>query len=249
MYRWRTREDAEAQGDEFATALGCSDPTEVLTCLRAKTPADVLRALPIGTEQFAETGRTHWGPVVDGLEIPDQPRTLYEIGAFHRVPIIIGSNRDEGWTWVSRSFPGVLTDAQYESALETEFGVDAQAIMAAYPYPTAENDSAKDTLAQIVTDAEYACGATRLAGLIERTGTPVYLVLVRLCRGSRRAGPSGSRTRRPIRLRYSHRPAAYANVDPPELRRPRARSVDRRLLEAVRGNREPESDKAGARSK
>ena len=64
---------------------------------------------------------------------------------------------------MSRSFPGEMTDEQYESALETEFGADAQAIMAAYPYPTAENDSPKDTLAQAVTDAEYACGATRLA--------------------------------------------------------------------------------------
>ena len=57
-------------------------PRRCSTCLRAKTPAQVLRALPVGTEQFAETGRTHWGPVVDGLVIPDQPRTLYEIGAF-----------------------------------------------------------------------------------------------------------------------------------------------------------------------
>ena len=172
-YRWRTQEDGEAQGDAFATALGCIDPAQVLTCLRAKTRDQVLRALPVGNEQFAETGRTHWSPIVDGLVIPDQPRWLFERGAFSHVPTIIGSNRDEGWTWVSRSFPGDVTLEQYESALQTEFGADAATILAAYP--AAEYDSPKHALAQVVTDAEYACGAERLAGLIERTNRHLYL--------------------------------------------------------------------------
>jgi len=172
-YRWRTREDGESQGDAFATALVCTDPAQILTCLRAKTRDQVLRALPVGTEQFAETGRTHWSPIVDGLVIPDQPRWLYERGAFSHVPTIVGSNRDEGWTWVSRSFTGEVTQEQYQSALQTEFGADAAAILAAYP--AAEHGSPKSALAQAVTDAEYACGAERLARLIERTGTPLYL--------------------------------------------------------------------------
>jgi para-nitrobenzyl esterase len=172
-YRWRTREDGEEQADALATALGCTDAVQVLSCLRAKTFGQVLGALPVGTEQFAETSRTHWGPVIDGIEIQDQPRTLYEIGAFSRVPIIIGSNRDDGWTFVNRSFPDEMTQEQYQSALATEFGADAAAILAAYP--TAAHDSPKDALGQAVTDAEYACGAKRLSGLIERTNTPVYL--------------------------------------------------------------------------
>ena len=172
-YRWRTREDGEAQADALATALGCTDAAQVLSCLRAKTFGQVLGALPVGTEQFAETGRTHWSPVVDELVIQDQPRTLYEIGAFSRVPIVIGSNRDDGWTFVNRSVPGEMTQEQYESALATEFGADAAAILAAYP--TAAHDSPKDALGQVVTDAEYACGAKRLSFLIERTNTPVYL--------------------------------------------------------------------------
>lgn len=66
-----------------------------------------------------------------------------------------------------------MTQEQYESAIETEFGADAPAMFAAYPTP--EYASPKDALAQAVTDAEYACGAKRLARLIERTNTPVYL--------------------------------------------------------------------------
>ena len=172
-YRWRTRQDGEAQANAVAAALGCTEPAGVPGCLRAKTLDQVLRALPVGTEQFAETGRTHWSPVVDGLVIPDQPRWLYEAGAFNRVPIIIGSNRDEGWTWVNRSFPGVMTEDQYVSALAAEFGADAPAILSAYP--AAVHGSPKEALAQAVTDAEYACGAERLSRSIEQTGTPAYL--------------------------------------------------------------------------
>lgn len=172
-YRWRTREDGEAQGEAFASALSCLDPAQVLICLRSKTREQLLRALPTGSEQLAETGRSHWSPVVDGLVIPDQPRTLFDIGAFSRVPMIIGSNRDEGWTWVTRSFPGEMTQEQYEAALATEFGLDAPAILQAYP--AAEYGSPKGALAQAVTDAEYACGAARLARQVETTNTPVYV--------------------------------------------------------------------------
>lgn len=172
-YRWRTREDGEAQADAFAVALGCAASLDVPACLREKTRDQVLQALPVGTEQYAETGRTQWGPVVDGLVIPDQPRTLFEAGAFSRVPMIIGSNDDEGWTWVNRSFTGIVTQEQYELALATEFGSDAVAILAAYP--AADFDTPKDALARAVTDAEYACGAARLASLVERTNTRIHL--------------------------------------------------------------------------
>jgi para-nitrobenzyl esterase len=91
--RWPTLADAEALGDRLALALSCTDPSQVLACLRSKTRAEVLLAFPNGQQEFAETSRVAWGPVVDGLDIPDQPRTLYENGAFNHVPIIVGTTR------------------------------------------------------------------------------------------------------------------------------------------------------------
>ena len=59
-YRWRTREDGEEQADALATALGCTDAAQVLSCLRAKTFGQVLGALPVGPNsslrQVARTG-------------------------------------------------------------------------------------------------------------------------------------------------------------------------------------------------
>ena len=55
--RWRTRADAESLGTEFAAGVGCTDPTQVLACMRSKTRNEVLLAFGNGQQEFAETGR------------------------------------------------------------------------------------------------------------------------------------------------------------------------------------------------
>ena len=172
--RWSTRADAESLGTSFAASVGCTDPTQVLACMRGKTRVEVLLAFGNGQQQYSETPRVAWSPVVDGLDIPDQPRVLYETGNFNRVPTIIGATRDEGWIYVDRSFPTGLTVEQYEAAVRTEFGeADAPAILAMYP--VADFASPKHALSQLSGDFEGVCEARRVARLIERTWTPVYL--------------------------------------------------------------------------
>ena len=178
--RWRTREEAEAQGDWFATALGCLDPLQVLTCMRSRTRDQVLNALPIGSDQILEGQRVQWGPVVDGLELPAQPRALFESGAIAGVQLMLGTNRDEGWVFVDRSYPGGLTAEQYNTALTSEFGADAAAVSSIYvPADGATPEEAavrrKEALAAIVGDAEYVCETRRVARLAERTGMPVFV--------------------------------------------------------------------------
>jgi para-nitrobenzyl esterase len=172
--RWPTRQNAEALGTSFAERVGCTDPSQVLACMRAKTRNEVLLALPNGSQEYAESGRAVWGPVVDGLDIPDQPRVLYQNGDFNRVPTIVGATRDEGWIYVDRSFPAGLTVEQYKAAVETEFGAHyAPAILSMYP--VADFPTPKHALAQLTGDVEVVCEARRVARLIERTQTPVYL--------------------------------------------------------------------------
>jgi para-nitrobenzyl esterase len=173
-FRWPTLEDAEALGTGFAARVGCTDPAQVLACMRGKTRNEVLLAFANGQQEFAESGRVVWGPVVDGLDIPDQPRVLYEDGNFNHVPTIVGATRDEGWIYVDRSFPGGLTLEQYEASVATEFGAaDAPALLAMYP--AADFPSPKHALSRMTGDFEMVCEARRVARLIERTRTPVYL--------------------------------------------------------------------------
>ena len=169
--RWPTLADAESLGDDFAATVGCTDPTQVLACMRSKPMAQVLLAFPNGQQEFAQSPRVAWSPVVDGLDIPDQPRVLYEGGAFNRVPIIIGATRDEGWIYADRSFPTGLTPPQYEAAVEAEFGAASDAVLE--KYPVAEFQSPKLALSRLISDVEMVCEARRVARLVERTA-PVY---------------------------------------------------------------------------
>ena len=169
--RWRTLADAETLGRELAAALGCAEPS-TLACLRSKSTEQVLLALPTGLEQFAETARAPWGPVVDGIDIPDQPRAMYESGRFNHVPIVVLTVRDEGSVLVNRSFPSDLTPAVYEAEIEAEFGTgEAPTIRARYPL--AAFRSPKDALARITADVENVCEARRIAALVARAGIPV----------------------------------------------------------------------------
>ena len=171
--------EAQSQGEAFAAALGCTDRNAVVACLRGKSRDQILTALPLSTlpgglQQFTqEPGKVVWGPVVDGLEIPDQPRELYRQGRSSRVPMIIGSSSDDGWVFVDRSFPAGLDSLQYERAVQSEFGMDAGAILTLYPltlFPTP-----KDALARVTTDAEFVCEGRRIARAMHDNGAPVYL--------------------------------------------------------------------------
>lgn len=170
--RWTSAAEAEAQGEQFARALGCTDVGTAAACLRSKTRDQVLRALPLDQAQILEPRAVQWKPIVDGLEIQDQPRELYRRGKFTRVPLIIGVNGDEGWTYVDRSFPGGLDATQYEAAVQNEFGTDAPAVLRLYP--ATAFPSPKDALSQLTGDAEYVCEARRVARLASQARVDVY---------------------------------------------------------------------------
>jgi para-nitrobenzyl esterase len=165
--------EAEDKGEAFAAAIGCTDPARVLSCLRTATFDRVLRALPVGQAQILEGGRVEWKPSVDGLEIPDQPRELYRRGLFARVPVVIGTQGDEGWAYVDRSFPAGLDANQYDRVVRTEFGMDANDILRLYP--AAAFPTPKDALARLTGDVEYVCEARRIARVMHHDGAPVYL--------------------------------------------------------------------------
>src|SRR6185503_6469055 len=81
--KWPTRAEAHAQGSAFASLLGCTNPAQAASCLRSKTASQILLAIPQASQAVVEpSGRAFWEPVVDGFEIPDQPRRLYELGDF-----------------------------------------------------------------------------------------------------------------------------------------------------------------------
>lgn len=117
-----------AKGKDYAAAAGCSVPATSVSCLRAK-PANELLAAGGGFVGGILTGPL---PVSGVPELPLAPSVAVRTGRIHNVPLLIGSTRDEVRQW-ALPFAKATKD-QYERAVGLEFGRQADAVLARYPY-------------------------------------------------------------------------------------------------------------------
>ena len=171
--KWPTLANAETLGNGFAAAVGCTDPVQVLDCMRAKTTAQVLLAFGTGQQEFVNRGRVNWGPVVDGVDIPDQPARALRARAIEPRPGHPRHDERRRMDLRGSEFPAGLTAEQYEAAVQNEFGADAAAILG--EYPAARFASPKLALSQLSGDFEAVCEARRVGRAIARTRTPVFM--------------------------------------------------------------------------
>ena len=171
--RWPSHAESASQGDDLASALGCGDPATVASCMRDRTFQQVLLALSLSTQQvITPAGRVHWNPVVDGLELPDQPRLLLQSGQFHQVPTIVGFTRDEGAGFIPRTFPAGATLAQYEAWVADEFGAVGPAVLGMYP--AADYPLPGDAMARVLADGQFVCEGRRFARYLRDARAPVF---------------------------------------------------------------------------
>ncbi len=152
----------EGTGRLVARQLACAEDGTA-ACLRGKSAAEVVRAAP-GT--FSVMPRLY-GPNVDGLVFPEQPRAAIERRAHMAVPVIIGNSDQETMLFVNALGP--LTDAaQYRAAIGKVFGEAAVArILAAYP--PASYVSPRQAMVRLTTDALFTCQSRRVARLLSQS--------------------------------------------------------------------------------
>ena len=146
---------AEAGGFRMADALGCAGP-DALACLRALPAEDVVEAAP---ERPGVTGPNSWSPIA-GLDVlPLPPRAAFASGRFARVPVIDGTDRDEGrlFAYLRGLRADLLTDASYEAEIRRLFGARAPGILA--EYPASGYGSPRAAYAAVLTDGYFACAA------------------------------------------------------------------------------------------
>jgi len=162
-----TPEMANAQGDRLAAALGCTGG-DVAACMRRKSAAEIVAALPYRRGMLLEPG-VWWGPVVDGRELPKVPLAAIRAGEFARVPLVIGTARDEGT--LHTSFFEQVKPEELAWFVGDVFGDGAVA-------PVVERyrrDTPKQSLSEVVNDGIFQCNARRAARLVAARGVPVYL--------------------------------------------------------------------------
>ncbi len=130
---------AEATGQAFLTRLGVAD----ITAARA-LPAEKVQATLGGGVQ-----NSFW-PVFDGDVLPGDQYELYQAMRFSDTPILIGTNSDEGVTFV----PGTTQPAAFDAMIRAGYGAKAETILAAYPHATAAE--ATQSARNIFRDSAFA---------------------------------------------------------------------------------------------
>jgi len=158
-----TLAQAQARGDEFAAKLGCSGSA---ACMRSKSTAEVLNAIPASP---ISVGTRVWFPVADGYVIPSQPADAIAAGHLKKVPLINGSNRDEGTLFAAFGGKG-LSAQEFTAAVQSRFGGNAQRVLAAYPLDYLSPTQAS---AAGFGDVFFSCRVLK-AGELLSAWVPVY---------------------------------------------------------------------------
>ncbi len=153
---------ALTNGNNFAAAAGCSNAA----CLRKLSAARILQLQ--GTPNA--NGPYVTGAIVDGTIVPMPPETAWSSGAYHHMPILGGTTKDEltfGLA-IGEYFSGAaLTPAQYNAN-------NSAAVLALYPL---SNYGGNPTLAQDRVNSDgFKCAGLRVLEqqATTNTGYPIY---------------------------------------------------------------------------
>ena len=120
--RLSTLADAEQTGLKVADELG------------AKSLAE-LRAQP--AEAILKAGRRGTGPVVDGWVLPQDPGSVFAEGKQTAVPVLVGSNQDEGTFFLEAT-----TAEKFRAQARTRYGEFTDEFLRLYPAASDEEANA-----------------------------------------------------------------------------------------------------------
>lgn len=151
-----TKEVAYQRSERYADGVGCGNPDTRLSCLRSLPGDKLLDSPTLGISGMV--GNITWTPVVDGVTLVDTPEIAMRSGAGKNIRMLVGSNTNEGSTFVAALDYGsgrVPTESSYHAFLETLFGNRAGTILE--QYPASKYPSPGDTEGAVMTDSQFAC--------------------------------------------------------------------------------------------
>jgi para-nitrobenzyl esterase len=165
---------AEAQGDRVAAALSCDTSPDVVACMRSKTASEVAGVLPTGILPGV-AGQEGWAPIIDGDAEPVSVADALRAGASKDVPLLLGTNADEGTVLVIGAGLNDLTGVT--GYINQRLGTALAApILANYP-PSRYGGDANAAAYAIVGDGLMVCPAQRAAEDVAAAGGRVSAYL------------------------------------------------------------------------
>jgi para-nitrobenzyl esterase len=124
-------------------------------------------------------------PIRDGWLLPEDERPAFQSGRMHRVPMIVGSNTDEG-TVLTRTWP-IDTLAAWRQQVDSNFG--ASASEAAALYPAGGDADARAAVAAMFADTQFNYGTRLLAQSMARLEPRTFKYLFERRRPHQADGP------------------------------------------------------------
>jgi len=124
-------------------------------------------------------------PILDGVVITEDERPAFKAGRLHAMPMIVGSNADEG-TLLTASWP-IETRADYVAVVDANFAVCSDAAMAVYPVD--QDAQARLRVAEMFADCQFNYGVQLLARTMTRKAQPVWRYLFTRRRPQQQDGP------------------------------------------------------------
>ncbi|PKL60793.1 MAG: carboxylesterase family protein [Methanomicrobiales archaeon HGW-Methanomicrobiales-4] len=163
-----SRADAEQLGETYAQSLGFSGP-DAIAQMRRLSYQDLTNATPWPASSFQMVNARHFEPTIDGWVVPGAPDEIFRLHDENPVPLIIGSNVDDGTTLAADAN---MTVPEYSTYIWNRFAKDADEILAKYP----ANSSAEVQLQleQIMTDFDFTDAVKFVAGSMAELNTRTY---------------------------------------------------------------------------
>ena len=160
---------AETEGKRIAAQLGARDDADALKILRGKTWQEILQHQKPMSMLPGATALDNL--IVDGYFLKESPGTALAAQHVNNVPLLVGSNADEGTIFLRRAAKTTTVTA-YRAFLRTALGEWADKTLELYP---AETDAqAHQAMVQVVGDM-FVANARRAARAMSQCQKDVYL--------------------------------------------------------------------------
>jgi para-nitrobenzyl esterase len=173
---------AEKRNETFESHVGAHS----LAQLRAMPASKLLKAT-------GDKGVAGFGPVIDGWFLPRPPKVIYEAGDQAHIPLLIGSNSQEGYYTAllkgQSPTPANYREAIGHAAAKQHLGKYVAEVLKLYPGRTEAEVKASGTA--LVGDGFIAFSTWRWMHLQRKTGAPVYYYYFTKGRPARRDGKAG----------------------------------------------------------
>jgi para-nitrobenzyl esterase len=171
---------------DMGQRLGCADDATLRDCLRSKSAGEIMDK-DDRHDFFQADVRLlqRWEPVVGAQDLPDHPYKMLAEGKSHRVPVLHGSNTDEGTFFTYLLYLVRMNDRYYENLIKRNLqdntgnpsmnlnDEELARVMAQYPPADGFRSDSRRQYAEQATDSMFAC-ATRFGGRQHSMHSPTW---------------------------------------------------------------------------